>query len=282
MTFKTGEASAFEENWVNRKETDYIHWTRDEPKNQIQLAFRNHWLTFNEILANNTGEKKCLEVGCGRGSLSAYFSDDGWDCTLLDISPQVIEIAKKLFAKHDLKAKFEVQDCLNIDVADETFDLVFSIGLLEHFEDIENTIKEQFRVLKSGGLFIGYVVPEFQENVQNSFEWVNQLLEVIYKADTEKASSKAEIYRSDDLSPRYVEVLRKLGAIDVFSSGTYPLPMISFSPSFPFSLLPDEVELVLTRNFQDWLSKAKDEKNTNPWLCDETYGQAFIVSGRKK
>ena len=71
MRTKSGSVEAFDQNWENRSETVYSHWTRETPKNQIQLAFRQHWLTFNEIIGGRVGTKKCLEVGCGRGSLSA-------------------------------------------------------------------------------------------------------------------------------------------------------------------------------------------------------------------
>ena len=84
----TGDKESFIKSWQGRKEGLYNHWTRDEPKNQIQLAFREHWKVFQELLKNklfNKG-KRCLEVGCGRGTASAYFSDAGYNCTLLDIS----------------------------------------------------------------------------------------------------------------------------------------------------------------------------------------------------
>ena len=97
MDYDKGSVKEFDQNWLKRKETAYSHWTRGKPENQIQLAFRNHWITFNELLDGKVGDKKCLEIGCGRGSLSAYFADDGWDCTLLDISSTVIDQAKAAF-----------------------------------------------------------------------------------------------------------------------------------------------------------------------------------------
>ena len=106
MDYDKGSVTAFDQNWSKRKETTYTHWTRGNPKNQIQLAFRNHWITFNELLDGRVGNKKCLEIGCGRGSLSAYFADENWDCTLLDISSIVIEQAKIAFNNAKLKANF--------------------------------------------------------------------------------------------------------------------------------------------------------------------------------
>ena len=94
-----GEVRNFEKNWREASEAHYLHWTRGEPQNQIQLAFRQHWLTFLELIEPNIDGGSVLEVGCGRGSLSAYFSDNGWDCTLLDLSESAIELAELFSAR---------------------------------------------------------------------------------------------------------------------------------------------------------------------------------------
>lgn len=281
MKTKTGSVEAFDQNWGNRRETIYSHWTRGTPKNQIQLAFRQHWLTFNELMGARVGEKKCLEVGCGRGSLSAYYSDDGWDCSLLDISETAIDAATKMFESNKLSASFFVEDCTDMSFADASFDLTFSIGLLEHFEDVRPVIAEQFRVLKPGGLFIGYVVPEFTDNIQKEYQWINEILKQCFNGVDMQGPEKTEVYRSYDLSPKYIEVLNELGADEIFTAGTYPLPMISYSTEFPFSLMPDAIEEILVKNFSERLDAKRLETGENPWLCEEHYGQAFLITGRK-
>lgn len=279
MTEYKGDSAAFDANWASRKETQYLHWTRGEPENQIQLAFRRHWITFNRLLDGDAGSKRCLEVGCGRGSLSAYFADAGWDCTLLDLSENAIRRAEEAFLKEDLKAKFDVGDCLDLPYEDRSFDLVFSIGLLEHFENIEDAITEQVRVLDKNGLFIGYVVPHIPDSLQKDFEWVNELLRSILKAETQEAKEgKVDVFRSDEMSPRYISCLEQCGLKDIGARGIYSLPMVSHSPEFPFSLLPGEAEQTLVGVFESWLEASGEE---DPWLCDEGKGQAFIVWGRK-
>src|SRR4051794_29573013 len=85
----TSTESQFKQSWGEKSiESLYTHWARNEPGNQIQLAYRNHWTLFQQLLNDTTGfnqGKRVLEVGCGRGSLSAYFADAGYDCRLLDI-----------------------------------------------------------------------------------------------------------------------------------------------------------------------------------------------------
>ena len=169
-----GDVESFNENWKKREEANYTHWTRGSIENQIQLAFRNHWQLFSELISKDgasTGDK-VLEIGCGRGSLSCYFSDAGYDCTLLDLSENAIDLAKEIFKKNNLKANFIVGDANNLDLKDNSFDVIYSIGLLEHFDDVEQTLSEQIRVLNDGGIWFGYIVPKYEKNIQNEYNWI--------------------------------------------------------------------------------------------------------------
>ncbi|MCC7305661.1 MAG: class I SAM-dependent methyltransferase [Alphaproteobacteria bacterium] len=279
----TGSVSEFDRNWKDRREARYNHWVRGAPQNQIQLAFRSHWNLFREILAGHPG-KTCLEVGAGRGSISSYFADNGYRPTLLDTSESILDVAKDIFNANGHEADFVVGNALALDFPDNSFDVVVSIGLLEHFEDIQTVLSEQVRVLKKGGTFLGYIVPERPDNIQRHWRWLNRVLKSIAKISgfSKAAAPKSDIYRSDYGSERYLPVIKKLGAEDILVTGVYPLPMISHSPEFPFSLLPRPVEYILTRIFETVLAARKILYKKNPWMCDERFGQAFLISFRKK
>ena len=281
---KTGDSKAFDANWKNRSESFYTHWTKGEIQNQIQLAFRNHWLLFSELIKKekdyNKG-KRVLEIGCGRGSLSCYFSENNYDCTLLDLSESVIDIAKNIFTRNNLKANFIVGDANNLNIPNNSFDVVFSIGLLEHFEDIVKPLSEQIRVLDKGGIWFGYIVPEYKENIQKDYEWINNVLKGYQANSSQKVEKKEAIYRSDYGSERYVPVLEKLGLKNIQVSGVYPVPMISHSTNFPFSLMPEQSEKVLIKHFEELLKNNSKHTGKNQWLCSEGYGNAFLVWGVK-
>ena len=91
MKNPAGDVLRFDQNWRTTQEAHYLHWTRSEPENQIQLAFRKHWLTFQELMGPNFKGRRVLEVGCGRGSLSAYFADAGVHFVTLGHASQAIE-----------------------------------------------------------------------------------------------------------------------------------------------------------------------------------------------
>ena len=279
-----GSTSEFRDNWKNREETEYSHFTKSVPENQIQLAFRNHWKTWKKVFPELSSPGKVLEVGSGRGTLSMYFSQNGWDTTILDLVPDILDHAKRQFADHSLDVNAIVADCLEMPVPDGTYDVVFSVGLLEHFSQPELVLREQVRVLAPGGLLIGYVVPEPSSHcVQNSYEWVNDLLRSLMEKNSgrEVSNPKSDVYRSDFRADYYSQILSDLACIEVGSSGTYPLPMISWSTEFPFTLLPDNAELALTSHLQNLLDARAENGSEHPWLCDEELGQAFLVWGRK-
>jgi len=278
---KRDNVISFDKNWQKSLEIYYNHWTRKEPQNQIQLAFRNHWTLFRELMNNKffNGGKRCLEVGCGRGTISEYFSDHGYHCTLLDLSEYALQRAKEIFSLNHLKGTFTIGDVNYLNFKDNSFDVVVSIGLLEHFSDIEPPIKEQIRVLDTGGIFLGYIVPKYRNNIQNKYEWINKILKAYVNKDC-KISPKKEFFRSDKGSAKYKQIMKKYNLKAINSSGVYPLPMISDSIEFPFTLMPDESEKAIVKHFNSILHQ-REKKGGHPWLCKEGYGQAFLVWGFK-
>ncbi len=279
-----GDAAAFAANWQTRQEKFYTHWTRERPKNQIQLAFRNHWEVFQMLLGKVglSHPLRVLEVGCGRGTLSCYFADAGHTCTLADLSLEAISVARSIFATHGLPASFDVEDAVALSYPSESFDLTFSIGLLEHFEDVRKPVVEQVRVLRRGGLFIGYVVPHYTNNVQQEYHWINEVLEGYAPAAVDETSRKSPVFRSNFGSDHYLPILREAGLSDIQSSGIYPLPMISHSIEFPFSLMPPTSEAALLAHFEEILRDRAESGREHPWLCPEGFGQAFLIWGIKR
>lgn len=280
---KKGDIVSFDNNWKTRKETHYNHWTNGQPVNQIQFAFYNHWLTFKSIIENSkkfNGGKKVLEVGAGRGSLSAFFSQNGYSTTLLDSSKEILKIAKTIFDKNQLKAEYILGDANAIEFGDETFDIVFSIGLLEHFDDVSKPISEQLRVLSKGGIWIGYIVPIMENIVQKEYNWINDILKSFQDKDKNEIP-KDPVYRTSYGSDHYRKVLEKLKLKDINVSGIYSVPMVSHSVDFPFSLMNQEAEKRLVKRFNEIFKQRKILGFSNPWLCEESYGNALLVWGTK-
>ncbi len=107
--------------------------------------------------------QRSLEVGCGSGGVSLYFHDRyGYQVTLVDLSEAALSFARKNFSLHstapEQPAVFLQADACALPFPADTFDLVMSFGLLEHFPEVEPPIAEQLRVLRPGGLFFADIV----------------------------------------------------------------------------------------------------------------------------
>ena len=94
---------------------------------------------------------RVLEIGCGMGTDGAQFAAAGADYTGIDLTEAAIDLARKRFAASGLKGEFRVADAEKLDFADESFDVVYSHGVLHHTPDTEGAIREIHRVLKTGG-----------------------------------------------------------------------------------------------------------------------------------
>lgn len=97
-----------------------------------------------------------LEIGCGAGVGAEVIAEQfgAGKVIAADIDPKQIELARKnLMPGLKEKIEFKVEDAMALDEPDETFDAVFSFGVLHHMEDWRKAVREISRVLKRGGEF---------------------------------------------------------------------------------------------------------------------------------
>lgn len=97
--------------------------------------------------------KHLLEIGCGMGFDSLEFLKRGVRVTATDLTPAAVETTKQHFALEGVQAE-EVREAnaLALPFADETFDAVWSNGVLHATGDTPLAIREVRRVLKPGGI----------------------------------------------------------------------------------------------------------------------------------
>ena len=95
-----------------------------------------------------SGGKKILEVGAGTGTMSIFLSQLGLNVTALDNDPAILKLAETNRGKLGGKNEVIQGDAFHLPFPDNSFDVVFHQGLLEHFTDtdIHKLITEQLRV----------------------------------------------------------------------------------------------------------------------------------------
>jgi len=88
--------------------------------------------------------KKVLEVGCGLGTVGINFALNGTDYTGVELSKESLEIAKKRFEVYNQSGKFYLGNAeeLSSFVHIETYDLIYSFGVIHHSPHPEKIISE--------------------------------------------------------------------------------------------------------------------------------------------
>jgi len=110
---------------------------------------------FPELMEFNawTG-KKVLEVGVGEGTDHSQFAKGGAQMWGVDLTPRHLEITRKRLDYLNLTSHLQQADAEKLPFADNTFDLVYSCGVLFLVPGIDKAVAEIHRVLKPGGKVI--------------------------------------------------------------------------------------------------------------------------------
>jgi len=116
-------------------------------------------LVHNLVKVIDVKDMKVLEVGAGTGRDSMTLAALGARLFLIDYARESINKIKGLPESNKLRPV--LGDALQMPFSDETFDVVFHQGLMEHFKDYMPLVRENSRVLKKNGLIVIDVPQKF-------------------------------------------------------------------------------------------------------------------------
>jgi ubiquinone/menaquinone biosynthesis C-methylase UbiE len=104
-----------------------------------------------------------LEVGVGAGTDFVNWVRHGARATGVDLTPRSVELTRERLALEGLHADVRVADAERLPFAPDSFDIVYSYGVLHHSPDTFSAIREVHRVLRPGGtaLLMIYHVPSW-------------------------------------------------------------------------------------------------------------------------
>jgi len=112
-----------------------------------------------------------LEVGGGMGTDLVQFAKHGAIVTDVDLSEGHLELAQENFRLRGLTGRFVHHDAESLPFENDTFDLVYSNGVIHHTPNTAQTVAEIFRVLKPGGRAIVMVYAENSLQYWRNLVW---------------------------------------------------------------------------------------------------------------
>ena len=155
-------------NPVALKEAVSRHW-EDEPCNIRSSAATDRRTFFREVEANRyrlepniprlarfdeSRGKDVLEIGVGAGVDFVQWVRNGAKATGIDLTEKGIALTREwltLEGYDPSSYSLRVADAENLPFPDESFDIVFSYGVLHHTPDTARAYSEAWRVLRKGG-----------------------------------------------------------------------------------------------------------------------------------
>lgn len=160
--FTTGSVDQWSDAWssVLDDPARALTYTAGAPRTVKALYHRFYFEDLWSMMGASAQTARYLELGAGRGTTSMYLRARGCDVTMLDLSDEAIELARRTYdlvgipVPKMVKANGEATG-----LPANSFECIYNIGLLEHFEDPRKVLAESLRLLSPGGLLFSVVVP---------------------------------------------------------------------------------------------------------------------------
>lgn len=156
----------------------------------------NHWSFmqhfYGELQRIAPPGAKLLDIGCGMGFTDLYLASMGYRVTGIDNDGRIIERASAFSEITGIDAEFKLGDAFDLSAETETYEVAFSLGVLEHF-DREVTIEllqEQAKCARQVMICIptqytAYAAPITDERIYT----ISQLRKIVADADLEVTRS---------------------------------------------------------------------------------------------
>jgi ubiquinone/menaquinone biosynthesis C-methylase UbiE len=133
---------------------------------------------------------RLLEVGSGIGVDSIQLARCGFDVTAVDLTDNAIRVARQFAQHRGVAIDFRLGNAEQLDFPDESFDAVYSFGVLHHTPDIEKAVAEVRRVLKPDGT--AYVMLYHRDSVVNL---AHKLLRLPYESPKDRKDHCPIVHR---------------------------------------------------------------------------------------
>jgi len=129
----------------------------------LSMGMHRLWKRKLIKLAKPHRDSKILDIATGTGDIAFLFSKKSNFVSAIDLTPQMIEIAKKRFPANN--PIFSTGDALNLQYPNDYFDIISISFGIRNVDDVKKALSEMYRVLRPSGrvliLEFGQPVPPF-------------------------------------------------------------------------------------------------------------------------
>lgn len=137
------------QQWYSKKKPFTLPWFNELSYKRYERYYK-HIKELSEFEYH--GGEEVLEVGCGIGTDLVEFAKHGAHVTGTDLGPDQVALTKLNLELRGLPYREVCEaNAEHLPFKDNTFDLVYSIGVIHHTPNTEQAIREMFRVLKPDG-----------------------------------------------------------------------------------------------------------------------------------
>jgi SAM-dependent methyltransferase len=162
------------------KEVQHGRFLADQGAGEIwnweSPAGRLRWARRVKMLAGHLKPgMTVLELGCGAGYFTRELARSGADIVAIDVSPELLEIAKANCSAPNVQ--YQIQNAHALSYSESVFDSVVGSSVLHHLE-IEEALREIYRMLRPMGT-IYFTEPNMlnpQIALQKNIPWIKQKL----------------------------------------------------------------------------------------------------------
>jgi len=133
-------------------------WFFIEDKAQNLIRQANEGRNFvEEVVAHMQAHPggRALSIGSGPGGveleIARRLGDTEYEIICLDISPQLVELGRERANSEELNVKFEVQDCNELALETDQYDVIMCHASLHHLINLEHVLYEMNCALKNSG-----------------------------------------------------------------------------------------------------------------------------------
>jgi 2-polyprenyl-3-methyl-5-hydroxy-6-metoxy-1,4-benzoquinol methylase len=107
---------------------------------------------FEELMAiQKLSGRRILEIGCGMGFHSEMLARAGANLSAIDLSPTSVKATRKRLELKQLSADIQEMDAETLAFPSNSFDMVWSWGVIHHSSRTGRIVREIERVLRPGG-----------------------------------------------------------------------------------------------------------------------------------